>query len=88
MNISRGRVVDEAALAEALQAGRLRGAGLDVFVHEPLAADSPLLKLDKVVATPHIGSATEETRQAMARCAVDNLLSALRGERPANLVNG
>ncbi|MBK5008276.1 D-glycerate dehydrogenase [Pseudomonas sp. S60] len=88
VNISRGRVVDEAALAEALQAGRLRGAGLDVFVHEPLAADSPLLKLDKVVATPHIGSATEETRQAMARCAVDNLLSALRGERPANLVNG
>ena len=88
VNISRGRVVDEAALAEALQAGRLRGAGLDVFVHEPLAADSPLLKMDKVVATPHIGSATEETRQAMARCAVDNLLSALRGERPANLVNG
>ncbi|MBK5004248.1 2-hydroxyacid dehydrogenase [Pseudomonas sp. S32] len=88
VNISRGRVVDEAALAEALQAGRLRGAGLDVFVHEPLAADSPLLKLDNVVATPHIGSATEETRQAMARCAVDNLLSALRGERPANLVNG
>jgi phosphogluconate 2-dehydrogenase len=46
-----------------------------------------LLGLDNVVATPHIGSATEETREAMAACAVDNLLAALRGERPANLVN-
>ena len=88
VNISRGRVVDEQALIEALRARRIRGAGLDVFVQEPLSADSPLLQLDNVVATPHIGSATEETRQAMARCAVDNLLSALAGERPANLVNG
>lgn len=87
MNISRGRVVDEQALVEALRARRIRGAGLDVFVQEPLSVDSPLLQLDNVVATPHIGSATEETRQAMARCAVDNLLSALAGERPANLVN-
>lgn len=87
VNISRGRVVDEQALVEALRARRIRGAGLDVFVQEPLSVDSPLLQLDNVVATPHIGSATEETRQAMARCAVDNLLSALAGERPANLVN-
>lgn len=87
VNISRGRVVDEQALIEALRARRIRGAGLDVFVQEPLSVDSPLLQLDNVVATPHIGSATEETRQAMARCAVDNLLSALAGERPANLVN-
>ncbi|HDS0921370.1 TPA: D-glycerate dehydrogenase [Pseudomonas putida] len=87
VNISRGRVVDEQALIEALRARRIRGAGLDVFVREPLSVDSPLLQLDNVVATPHIGSATEETRQAMARCAVDNLLSALAGERPANLVN-
>ncbi|NWC84352.1 bifunctional glyoxylate/hydroxypyruvate reductase B, partial [Pseudomonas putida] len=61
--------------------------GLDVFVQEPLPAHSPLLQLDNVVATPHIGSATHETREAMARCAVENLLSALAGERPANLVN-
>jgi len=88
VNISRGRVVDEQALIEALRNRRIRGAGLDVFVQEPLATDSPLLQLDNVVATPHIGSATEETRQAMARCAVDNLLSALAGERPLNLVNG
>ncbi|WP_296229707.1 2-hydroxyacid dehydrogenase [Pseudomonas sp. UBA4617] len=87
VNISRGRVVDEAALVEALRERRIRGAGLDVFVQEPLPLDSPLLQLDNVVATPHIGSATEETREAMARCAVDNLLSALAGERPANLVN-
>jgi len=58
-----------------------------VFVQEPLAADSPLLQLDNLVVTPHIGSATLETREAMARCAVDNLLAALAGERPTNLVN-
>lgn len=87
INISRGKVVDEAALIDALQRGALRGAGLDVFEREPVATDSPLLGLDNVVATPHIGSATEETREAMAACAVDNLLAALRGERPANLVN-
>ncbi|WP_442512952.1 2-hydroxyacid dehydrogenase [Pseudomonas promysalinigenes] len=88
VNIARGRVVDEAALIDALQNKRIRGAGLDVFVQEPLPADSPLLQLDNVVATPHIGSATHETREAMARCAVDNLLSALAGERPPNWVNG
>jgi phosphogluconate 2-dehydrogenase len=87
VNIARGRVVDEAALVEALQARRIRGAGLDVFVQEPLSVDSPLLGLDNVVATPHIGSATHETREAMARCAVDNLLEALAGRRPKNWVN-
>ena len=87
INISRGKVVDEAALINALQQGQIRGAGLDVFEREPLELTSPLLKLDNVVATPHIGSATHETREAMARCAVDNLLAALAGERPANLVN-
>ncbi|MCY1294781.1 Glyoxylate/hydroxypyruvate reductase B [compost metagenome] len=87
VNIARGPVVDEVALIEALRQRRIRGAGLDVFSHEPLPTDSPLLKLDNVVVTPHIGSATHETREAMARCAVENLLSALAGERPANLVN-
>ncbi|QXH33292.1 2-hydroxyacid dehydrogenase [Pseudomonas muyukensis] len=87
VNISRGRVLDEAALLQALAARRIRGAGLDVFVQEPLPLDSPLLQLDNLVVTPHIGSATLETREAMARCAVDNLLAALAGERPANLVN-
>ncbi len=87
INIARGPVVDELALIEALGQRRIRGAGLDVFVREPLPMDSPLLRLDNVVVTPHIGSATHETREAMARCAVENLLSALAGERPANLVN-
>lgn len=87
INISRGKVVDEPALINALQQGQIRGAGLDVFVREPLETTSPLLQLDNVVATPHMGSATFETREAMARCAVDNLLAALAGTRPANLVN-
>jgi phosphogluconate 2-dehydrogenase len=87
INISRGKVVDEAALIQALQEGQIRAAGLDVFEREPLELTSPLRQLDNVVATPHIGSATHETREAMARCAVDNLLAALAGERPANLVN-
>ncbi|MBH2034343.1 MAG: D-glycerate dehydrogenase [Pseudomonadales bacterium] len=87
INISRGKVVDEAALIDALRHGQIRAAGLDVFEREPLNPDSPLLQLNNVVATPHIGSATHETREAMARCAVDNLLEALAGERPKNLVN-
>lgn len=88
INISRGKVVNETALIEALQQRQIRAAGLDVFEREPLEHDSPLLQLHNVVATPHIGSATHETREAMARCAVENLLAALAGERPLNLVNG
>ncbi|MCK8666512.1 D-glycerate dehydrogenase [Pseudomonas azerbaijanoccidens] len=87
INISRGKVVDEAALIDALRTGQIRAAGLDVFEREPLSLDSPLLQLNNVVATPHMGSATHETREAMAKCAVDNLLAALAGERPMNLVN-
>ncbi|SDO89387.1 phosphogluconate 2-dehydrogenase [Pseudomonas arsenicoxydans] len=87
INISRGKVVDETALIEALRTGQIRAAGLDVFEREPLEKDSPLLTLNNVVATPHMGSATHETREAMAKCAVDNLLMALAGERPKNLVN-
>lgn len=87
INISRGKVVDETALINALRAGQIRAAGMDVFEREPLETDSPLLTLNNVVATPHMGSATHETREAMARCAVDNLLAALAGERPKNLVN-
>ncbi|MVV48582.1 bifunctional glyoxylate/hydroxypyruvate reductase B [Pseudomonas sp. PB120] len=87
INISRGKVVNETALIQALRDKQIRAAGLDVFEREPLNADSPLLQLNNVVATPHMGSATHETREAMAACAVDNLLSALAGERPKNLVN-
>ena len=87
INGSRGRIVDESALIEALQEGRLRAAGLDVFEREPLAADSPLLHMDNVVALPHIGSATHETRLAMAELAVENLRAGLRGDRPRYVVN-
>lgn len=87
INISRGKVVDEAAMVDALRHQRIRAAGLDVFEREPLNQDSPLMQLDNVVATPHMGSATHETREAMARCAVENLLAALGGEKPLNPVN-
>ncbi|WP_321838528.1 2-hydroxyacid dehydrogenase, partial [Pseudomonas kulmbachensis] len=87
INISRGKVVDEAALVQALQQRTIRAAGLDVFEKEPLDHASPLLRLNNVVATPHIGAATHETREAMDKCAVDNLLAALAGEKPVNLVN-
>jgi phosphogluconate 2-dehydrogenase len=87
INIARGKVVDEQAMIHALQTGQIRAAGLDVFEREPVQADSPLLQLDNMVATPHMGSATHETREAMARCAVENMISALNGERPKDLVN-
>jgi phosphogluconate 2-dehydrogenase len=87
VNIARGRVVDEQALISALRRGAIRAAGLDVFQREPLPADSPLLAMPNVVATPHIGSATRETRQAMAELAATNLRSALHGIRPPCLVN-
>lgn len=82
VNGSRGGVVDEAALLQALDGGHLRAAGLDVFATEPLPLDSPLRTHPKVTPLPHIGSATHETRQAMAGLATSNLLQALAGERP------
>jgi glyoxylate/hydroxypyruvate/2-ketogluconate reductase len=87
INAARGAIVDEAALIDALRNGTLRGAGLDVFEHEPLPADSPLLRMKNVVALPHIGSATSETRHAMARCAAENLVAALAGTLTRNIVN-
>lgn len=86
INLARGAVVDEPALIEALRSGQIRGAGLDVYTQEPLEA-SPLFELPNVVTLPHIGSATHETRYAMAERAVNNLIAALTGERPTDLVN-
>ncbi|RZL56470.1 MAG: D-glycerate dehydrogenase [Variovorax sp.] len=82
INGGRGATVDEAALLAALDGGRLRAAGLDVFAREPLPPDSPLRTHPRVTPLPHIGSATQETRHAMAELATTNLLQALAGERP------
>ncbi|SFE24814.1 gluconate 2-dehydrogenase [Phytobacter palmae] len=87
VNAGRGPVVDEEALIAALKNGEIHAAGLDVFEKEPLPVDSPLLTLPNVVALPHIGSATHETRYGMAACAVDNLIDALNGNVEKNCVN-
>ena len=86
INIARGGIVDDAARIEALSAGKIAAAGLDVFENEP-AFNPGFLKLSNVVLTPHIGSASGSTRRAMADCAADNLIAALSGHRPPNLLN-
>ena len=85
INTSRGEIVDEAAMIEALRAGRL-SAGLDVFDQEPLPAGHPLLDLPNVVLTPHIGSVTEETSRRWVEGAVENA-EAFAAGRPTNVVN-
>ncbi|MCU5772335.1 glyoxylate/hydroxypyruvate reductase GhrB [Erwiniaceae bacterium BAC15a-03b] len=87
INAGRGPVVDEQALIAALKDGTIYAAGLDVFEQEPLPSSSPLLELPNVVALPHIGSATHETRYGMAKDAVDNLIAALTGKVEKNCVN-
>lgn len=86
VNIARGGIVDDAALIVALRANRLAAAGLDVFENEP-AFDPAFLTLSNVVLTPHIASASEPTRRAMANCAADNLIAALTGGNPPNILN-
>jgi len=87
VNTSRGPVVDEAALADALAEGRIFAAGLDVYEEEP-EVHPKLLELESVVLAPHIGSASIETRDKMAVLAAENLTAVLRGEEPKTPVNG
>jgi len=86
INTSRGPVVDEAALVEALAAGRIAGAGLDVYEDEPRMAPG-LADCRNAVLLPHLGSATHATRAAMSRIAAENLVAVLQGRRPAHPVN-
>jgi len=86
INVARGGIVDDEALISALRQGRLSGAGLDVYEGEP-KFNPGFLELDNVALTPHIGSSSRATRMAMAMTAADNLIAALSGQRPPNLLN-
>ncbi len=85
VNSARGDVVDEDALFDALDSGKLSAAGLDVYHNEP-ALDPRFLTYDNIVLAPHLGSATDGTREAMGHRAIDNLEAFLKGERPGDLV--
>ncbi|MCS7125590.1 MAG: D-glycerate dehydrogenase [Aigarchaeota archaeon] len=87
VNTSRGPVVDEKALVKALREGWIAGAGLDVFEEEPLPPTSPLIEMPNTVLTPHIGSATYDTRNRMAQYAAEGIIKVLKGEEPENLYN-
>ena len=87
VNVSRGAIVDEAALVAALQAGRIAGAALDVFTQQPLPPDHPLLALPHVLLTPHAAGLTDESMAAMSEGAADEVLRLLQGQAPLNPVN-
>ena len=87
INTSRGQVVDQKALYEALRSGKIFAAGIDVTEVEPISTDDPLLTLENVVITPHIASASVHTRKNMAMMAAENLIAGLRGEVLPNCVN-
>ncbi len=86
VNASRGHIVDEAALADALRNGRLAAAGLDVFADEP-PFESELLDLPNVIVTPHVGGISHRSIAAMNEMATRSVIAVLRGEVPPNIVN-
>jgi D-3-phosphoglycerate dehydrogenase len=87
ISAARGTVMDEVALVEVLQAGRIYGAGIDVYDPEPPAPDNPLFKLDRVVLSPHVASRTEEGRRLMGMTVVEDILRVLDGEKPKYMAN-
>src|SRR5438876_7922800 len=88
INVARGALIDENALLDALRSGHLAGAGLDVFDPEPPMTNHPLFTLPNTICTPHIGAFTTAGLLRMQVMACEQIASALRGERPANLENG
>lgn len=86
INVSRGQTVDEQALITALRNKEIHGAALDVFDQEPVEKDNPLLQMPNVVTTPHIGSATQKTSDAMAMRAAQNMVAVLTGQKPIDPV--
>jgi len=87
VNVARGGVVDEAALADAANDGVIAGAALDVFTEEPLPADSPLLEADNVVTTPHLGASTRAAQENVATDTADQVVAALAGDPVVNALN-
>ncbi|MDP2268995.1 MAG: NAD(P)-dependent oxidoreductase, partial [Deltaproteobacteria bacterium] len=92
INTSRGGVLDDEALIEALKSNRLRGAALDAFDPEPIPPDHPFLHLDpelqkKLVLTPHLGGVTKQSQSRMLQMAINNILMVMRGEPPKYIVN-
>ncbi|MEA3422370.1 MAG: NAD(P)-dependent oxidoreductase, partial [Bacillota bacterium] len=85
INTSRGPIIDEKELISVLKAGKLFGVGLDVYENEPIVPNE-LIDLENVITLPHIGSATNEARKAMAIIAANNIIQALEGEKPENLI--
>ena len=85
INTSRGAVIDEVALRDALKAGIIKGAAIDVWEHEPELTPG-LTDLENIIITPHIASATVETRQKMAEVAAENIIAVLEGKAPLNAV--
>jgi len=86
VNTARGRIIDEEALIEAIRSGKVAGAALDVFEEEPPRADNPLLSLENVVLTPHIGASSREAMRRMAIQSAEGILKVFRGETPPNIV--